>query len=132
MNTASHLNDLDGCTLHRRTPYGITNVQMTQFSIARIYGAIKFNGERYTYLPDTDELIRDDVLKWKHVKRMTFSARLNDDGSWRGLGWAASHAIKNPLVIVGFQADEYFWTRKEAIAAAKAAAEALKGSEETK
>lgn len=38
---------------------------MTQFSIARFSGAITFNGDTFTYLPDTDELIRDDVLRWR-------------------------------------------------------------------
>lgn len=56
---------LDGCPLHRKTPYGMTNVSMTQLSIARHYGGIKYNGESYTYLPKTDELIRNDVLKWQ-------------------------------------------------------------------
>lgn len=56
---------LDGCPLHRKTPYGMTNVSMTQLSIARHYGGIKCNGESYTYLPKTDELIRNDVLKWQ-------------------------------------------------------------------
>ena len=61
----SQLTGLDGCPLHRKTPFGMTNVSMTQLSIARHYGGIKYNGESYTYLPHTDELIRDDVLKWK-------------------------------------------------------------------
>lgn len=56
---------LDECPLHRKTPYGMTNVSMTQLSIARHYGGIKYNGESYTYLPKTDELIRNDVLKWQ-------------------------------------------------------------------
>jgi hypothetical protein len=56
---------LDGCPLHRKTPFGMTNVSMTQLSIARHYGGIKYNGESYTYLPKTDELIRNDVLKWQ-------------------------------------------------------------------
>ena len=54
------------CGLHKRTPYGITNVSMTQFSIARHFGGIKYNGDDYTYFPHTDELIRDDVLRWKN------------------------------------------------------------------
>jgi hypothetical protein len=52
------------CPLHRRTPYGMTNVSHTQFSIARYSGCCRINGEIYTYLPGTDELIRNDVLKW--------------------------------------------------------------------
>jgi len=39
------------CPLHRKTPFGICNVRMTQFSIARFYGGIKYNGESFTYLP---------------------------------------------------------------------------------
>ena len=63
--TRSALLGVGECGLHRRTPYGMTNVSTTQLSIARHYGGIKYNDESYTYLPKTDELIRDDVLKWK-------------------------------------------------------------------
>jgi hypothetical protein len=38
-------------------------VSNTQLSIARYYGSMKINGHHYTYMPATDELIRDDVLK---------------------------------------------------------------------
>jgi hypothetical protein len=61
----SILDDLDACPLHRKTPFGVTNVSMTQLSIARYYGTINFNGYNYIYYPDTDELIREDVMKWK-------------------------------------------------------------------
>ena len=61
----SALVGLEKCPLPRTTPFGITNVRMTQFSIARFYGRINFNGESFTYLPDTDELIRNDVLRWR-------------------------------------------------------------------
>jgi hypothetical protein len=61
----SILADLDACPLHRKSPFGITNVMQTQFSIARYYGGINFNGSMYIYYPDTDELIREDVMKWK-------------------------------------------------------------------
>lgn len=63
--SATGLFGLEDCPLHRKTPYGMKNVSMTQLSIARYYGGIKYNGDRYTYLPKTDELIRDDVLKWQ-------------------------------------------------------------------
>ncbi len=62
------LSGLDGCPLHRNTPIGIMNVSQGQLSIARHYGWIKYNGEDYIYLPDTDELIRNDVLKWQQEK----------------------------------------------------------------
>jgi hypothetical protein len=67
----SYLIGIEACGLHRRTPYGMTNVSMTQLSIARHYGGIKYNGEDYTYLPATDELIRDDVLRWKRKQERT-------------------------------------------------------------
>ena len=47
---------------------------MTPFSIARFYGGIKYNGESFTYLPDTDELIRDDALRWR-VKQLKGEAQ---------------------------------------------------------
>ena len=55
--------------MHKRTPYGMTRVRMTQFSIARFYGGCMYNGDHYVYLPDTDELIRDDVLKWQQKQK---------------------------------------------------------------
>lgn len=62
---STHLLGLDACPLHRKAPFGMTNVSMTHFSIARHYGACVFKGERYTYFPDTDELVRNDVLRWQ-------------------------------------------------------------------
>ena len=59
------LSGLDDCPLHRYSPYGVTNVSQTQLSIARYYGSINFNGFKYIYNPMADELIREDVLKWK-------------------------------------------------------------------
>jgi len=61
----SFLTGLDDCPLHRDSPYGVTNVSHTQLSIARSCGVIKFNGYIYIYHPMTDELIREDVLKWQ-------------------------------------------------------------------
>jgi len=63
--------DITDCPLHRKTPFGITGVSNTQFSIARHFGGITFQGDIYVYNPVTDELIRGDVLKWasKQAKR---------------------------------------------------------------
>ena len=60
-------------TLPSESPYVIRYVTQTQFSIARHYGGITFNGHIYTYFPATDELIRDDVLKMvtKNRKKAT-------------------------------------------------------------
>ena len=66
---STHLLGLDSCPLHRNTPFGMANVSMTQLSIARHYGGIKFNGDHYTYFADTDELVRDDVLKWQRKQK---------------------------------------------------------------
>ncbi len=66
---STHLDGLETCDLHTRTPYGIRDVSMTQLIIARFYGGAKFNGEKYTYFPGTDELVRDDVLKWKKKQK---------------------------------------------------------------
>lgn len=74
----SALAGLENCPLHRNTPFGICNVRMTQFSIARFYGAAKYNGDSFTYLPDTDELIRDDVLRWR-MKQLKGEAQNGSD-----------------------------------------------------
>lgn len=55
--------DLVGAGLHTRTPYAITGVTYTQFSVARHYGGMKYNGDSYTYIPTEDVLVRDDVIK---------------------------------------------------------------------
>ena len=73
---STHLLGLDSCPLHRKTPFGMTNVSMTQLSIARHYGGIRYNGDQYTYFQDTDELVRDDVLKWQRKQKR---AKPNND-----------------------------------------------------
>lgn len=50
--------------LHQRTPYVIRGVRQSQLSIARHSGGCGVNGAYYTYVPPTDELIRDDVVRW--------------------------------------------------------------------
>jgi hypothetical protein len=51
------------------------------------------------------------------IRKITYSARRNADGTYRGIVW---HFDKtNPVLIVGFDIDERFYTRKEAIAEAK-------------
>jgi hypothetical protein len=64
-NSKSILAGVESCGLHKKTPYGISPVKGTQFSIARHYGGIKYNGDSYSYFYETDELVRDDVLEWK-------------------------------------------------------------------
>lgn len=62
--TQSEVDALQESGLHRNTPYIIRGVSQGHLSIARYYGGAKFNGSDYSYVPDTDELIRDDVVKW--------------------------------------------------------------------
>ncbi|WP_417744812.1 hypothetical protein [Rosistilla oblonga] len=50
--------------LHVRSPFMICSVTRSMFSVARFSGGAKIKGCDYTYNPKTDELIRDDVLKW--------------------------------------------------------------------
>jgi len=57
--TALQFSDLD-----RAAPFLIRGVTEGIFSVARYYGGAKYNGASYTYVPATDELIRDDVLKF--------------------------------------------------------------------
>lgn len=65
MSAASYLCGLEDCPLHKRTPWGIRNVSMTVFSVSRHTCGCTIHGEYYAYIPMTDELIRQDVLKWK-------------------------------------------------------------------
>lgn len=50
-------------SLHTRTPYAICDVSKGFFSVARHYGGMTYQSEHYTYFPEHDELVRDDVLK---------------------------------------------------------------------
>ena len=77
MNT--HLDGLDNCPLHTRNPFLIRNVSKTQFSIARYSGGCTLNGDRYVYLPQTDELIRADVLKLKKKAQKSATAPNNNN-----------------------------------------------------
>lgn len=49
--------------LHTRAPYAITGISRGMFSVARHYGGMKFQGASYTYVPEHDECVRDDVLR---------------------------------------------------------------------
>ena len=42
----------------------ISRVSYTQFSIARHYGGCTIDGKTYTYFPQDDLLVRDDVVKF--------------------------------------------------------------------
>lgn len=56
--------DLQLAGLHQNAPYAIQGVSQSQFSVARHYGGIRYQGEHYTYFAEVDELVRDDVLAY--------------------------------------------------------------------
>ncbi len=62
--TEAEIDALQSSKLSRSTPFLIQGVSNSYLSVARHYGTANYNGSRYTYLPETDELIRNDVLKW--------------------------------------------------------------------
>lgn len=68
--TEQEIEALQATKLDRETPFVICGVSRSQLSIARFYGGCKFQGRNYSYIPTTDELLRDDVVKWlaKHRK----------------------------------------------------------------
>jgi hypothetical protein len=66
--TDDEIQSVNASKLPADTPFLICGVSMSYFSIARHYGGCKVQGRTYTYLPDSDELIRDDVLKF--VKKL--------------------------------------------------------------
>jgi hypothetical protein len=70
-------------SLHKRTPYLIAGVSRSQFSIARHYGGTTYNGEAYTYIHETDELVRDDVLRLlaKRLREQRKAAKAAGQGS---------------------------------------------------
>lgn len=72
----SYLTDaelLAAMKLHRDTPYVYQCVSHGFLSIARHTGGIIVNGQSYTYSPEHDECIRDDVLKM--VRKMRRNCR---------------------------------------------------------
>lgn len=52
-----------GAKLHTNAPYLIGGVSRGMFSVARFSGGCKFQGYSYTYIRETDELVRNDVMK---------------------------------------------------------------------
>ena len=68
--TAEEIDALQATNLDVATPFVICGVSRSQLSIALFYGGCKFRGRNYIYIPTTDELLRDDVVKWlaKHRK----------------------------------------------------------------
>ena len=68
--TEQEIEALQATKLDRATPFVICGVSRSQLSVARFYGGCTFRGRNYIYIQPTDELLRDDVVKWlaKHRK----------------------------------------------------------------
>lgn len=67
--TDEEITELNASDLSRATAFAMRNVSSGFFSVARHYGGAKINGASYTYFPESDELIRDDVLQWITKRR---------------------------------------------------------------
>ena len=79
--TTEEIDALLASRLPRDTPFIIAHVRHSQLSVARHYGGARYNGWAYTYMPATDELIRDDVLKWVSRRRRMQKKAPCHDGS---------------------------------------------------
>lgn len=57
-----------------KAPNVILNCQQTHFSIAKYYGGVKAFDTTYTYFPDEDALVRDDLIDnlMNNLKKMDF------------------------------------------------------------
>jgi hypothetical protein len=67
--TPDELDALQASGLDPFTPYVIGGVSHSQFSVARHFGGCTYGGREYAYIPTTDELIREDVVKWVEKRR---------------------------------------------------------------
>ena len=94
-------------------PERIANVSMTQFSIARRFGGIVFNGVHYVYDPATDECIREDVFRAALAKKNASEAPGNaelrhaDVRNSFGVVHQAAHQYPQPQSCLPFGPDTH-------------------------
>jgi hypothetical protein len=67
--THDELNAVHASGLDPFTPYVIDVVSRSQFSVARHFGGCTYGGREYYYIPTTDELVREDVVRWIMTRR---------------------------------------------------------------
>lgn len=74
--TNPEIDALQDAGLHRKSPFILGSVSQGMLSVARHFGGCKYQGDTYTYVSATDELIRSDVLRWltKYRKEMAKKA----------------------------------------------------------
>jgi hypothetical protein len=63
------------------TPYVIQGTSIGPLSLIRHYAGCTYGGREYCYIPTTDELIREDVVRWvtKRRKAAQRAARAADE-----------------------------------------------------
>lgn len=67
-------------------PEEIHGVSMSQFSIARHYGGIQYNGQHYIYDPREDKLIRWDIFNARaKAAKEAAKAKPKPDAEQQGL-----------------------------------------------
>lgn len=69
--TPAERDALQSSGLHVMTPYVIDDPRHEAMRFAKLDGSVKWHGDYYTYIDATDELIRDDVLRWLEKRRKT-------------------------------------------------------------
>lgn len=71
--TDEELDALRSSELDTKVPFIIHGVSQSPFSESRLSGACQYSNWYYIYIPMTDELIREDVVKWiteRRIRRM--------------------------------------------------------------
>ena len=67
--TPDELDAVQASGLDPFTPYVMQGASVGPLSIAWHYCGCTYAGRQYFYIPTTDELIREDVLKWVTKRR---------------------------------------------------------------
>lgn len=57
------------------------------FSVARHYGGMSIGGKRYAYFPESDSLVRQDIVDWltKRDRQTARAAREAEKARWDAL-----------------------------------------------
>ena len=85
--TPEEITALQSSGLKTESPFMITGVSRTQFSVARHYGGVTAYGCEYIYDHLSDTLIRHDVVRWigKERKRVAKEKKLAAGGKQKTL-----------------------------------------------
>ena len=61
----THIPDIQHCNISGKDPYIIYDVTNSDYSLATIHKRVRIGKSIYHYMPDTNELIRRDVIVWQ-------------------------------------------------------------------